>query len=183
MGTKKLYPDVYVQNITNLSVKYLRSKGIKGLILDMDNTLLNHKAKMKLKGLNEWIKKIKESGIKIVLVSNSIKRKKVIETSKYYDIPFIYGALKPLDFGFKKGEKKMKLQNNEIAVVGDQIFTDVLGANRRGMYSILVVPLKEKKESLFTRFLRIFERKILRKYLKEKDIKTKENLEKEDKLC
>lgn len=183
MTAKKLYPDIYIKNITNLSVKYLKTQGIKGLILDMDNTLLNHKAKMKLKGLKEWIKKIKESEIKMVLVSNSIKRKKVIETSKYYDIPFVYGALKPLEFGLKKGAKKMKLQNNEIAVVGDQIFTDVLGANRRGMHSVLVVPLKEKKESLFTRFLRIFERKILRKYLKEKEIKTKENLEKEDKSC
>lgn len=180
MKANILHPKIYVDNITSLSSNFFKKNGIKGIIVDMDNTLLNHKIKIKLKGLDEWIEEIKKSGIKIILVSNSIKRKNVKKTSEYYKIPYVYWALKPLSIGIAIGAKKLELKNEEIAVIGDQIFTDVLGANRRGMYSILVKPLKKTKESFFTRVFRIFEKKIIEEYLKEKEIKTKDNIENEE---
>lgn len=174
----KAYPDVYIDNITTLSLDYLKRNNIKGIIVDMDNTLLNHKTQMKLKGLEEWVDKMKKNGIKIVIVTNSIKRNNVIRTSKYYDIPYIYAALKPFAFGINKGKRMLDLKNEEIAVVGDQIFTDILGANRKNMHSVLVLPIKRKKESFVTKILRKFENKIIQNYLKEHKMITKENAEK-----
>jgi len=75
--------------------------------------------------------------------------------------------MKPLKFGFKKGVNKLKLPNKNIGVIGDQLLTDVLGANRTGMYSILVKPINEK-DILITRIKRPFEKKIMDKYLNKK---------------
>ena len=78
---------------------------------------------------------------------------------------YIYFAKKPLKFGFNKAKKKLNLENENIAVVGDQMLTDVLGANRSKMYSILVKPLEEK-DIFITRFNRMIEKRILERYLK-----------------
>ena len=77
-------------------------------------------------------------------MSNSNKEEKVKTVSEKLNIPYIFFAQKPLKMGFNKAKKMMRLQASEIAVVGDQIFTDVLGANRSKMTSILVEPIQEK---------------------------------------
>lgn len=176
MLKNKVYPDIYIDNITTLSLDYLKKNNIKGIIVDMDNTLLNHKAQIKLKGLEDWVKKVKAVGIKLVIVTNSIKRDNVVKTSKYYDIPYVYAAIKPFGFGLNLGKKKLNLDNENIAVVGDQIFTDVLGANRKNMHSVLVLPIKRKKESFVTKLLRKLEKDIIKKYLKTNHMKTKETI-------
>lgn len=160
----KLYPDYYCKNVTEISLEFLKKNNIKGLILDVDNTLIDKKKNM-LEGAIEWHKKIRENGIKSIILSNSNKLEKVRNVANTLNIDFINLAKKPLKSGFKKAKSKLELKEENIAVVGDQIFTDVIGANRCNMFSILVEPVS--REDLFiTKWKRPIENYIIKKYLK-----------------
>lgn len=162
-----IYPDIYVENVMNISLDILEKNNIKGLILDVDNTLINYYKKM-IDGANEWCTELKEKGIKFCIVSNSHKKEKVKKVAETLDIPYINFAKKPFKKGFLQGAKIMGLEPQYIAAVGDQLFTDVLGANKCNMTSILVDPI-EKKEMILTAIKRPIEKMIINKYLKEKN--------------
>ena len=98
-------------------------------------------------------------------VSNSNKKEKVENVAKKLDIPYIYFAKKPFKSGFKKAKKILNLESIQIGVVGDQILTDVIGANRMGMFSILVKPIEEK-DIWITKIKRPLENKIIENYKK-----------------
>ena len=161
-----LYPNRYIDKVTDIDVKFLEENSIKGLILDVDNTLIDYNKNI-LFGVKEWIDNMDKEGIKLCILSNTNNKSKVENVARYLEIPYIYFAMKPLKFGFKKGVNKLKLPNKNIGVIGDQLLTDVLGANRTGMYSILVKPINEK-DILITRIKRPFEKKIMDKYLNKK---------------
>ena len=161
-----LYPKEYLNSVKDISLKLLEKNNIKGLILDVDNTLINLDRKMPV-GVSDWAKKIKASGIKICILSNSNKIKKVDEVAKIIEVPYIFFGKKPLKKGFLRAKEILKLNNENIAVVGDQIFTDIIGANRCNMFSILVKPIEEK-DYLITRIKRPIERFIIKKYEKNK---------------
>ena len=161
-----IYPNEYVSSVRDISFDLLRKNNIKGLILDVDNTLIDFSRNMP-EGTKEWLEKIKEQGIRCCIVSNSNKVDKVREVAKKLNIPFIYFAKKPLKGSFNKAKKMLGLQSFEIAVVGDQIMTDVIGANRSKMFSILVKPIEEK-DYLITKIKRPLENIIIKRYLKKK---------------
>lgn len=138
-----LYPNVYLKNVKEITLELLKQNNIKGIILDVDNTLIDYYKNMP-EGILEWCKNMQNKGIKFCIASNSNKKEKVKNVAEKLDIPFIFFAKKPLKIGLNKAKDILKLKNNEIAVVGDQIFTDVLGANRCKMFSILVDPIEEK---------------------------------------
>lgn len=161
-----LYPKEYLNSVKDISLELLEKNNIKGLILDVDNTLINLDRKMPV-GVSDWAKKIKASGIKICILSNSNKIKKVDEVAKIIEVPYIFFGKKPLKKGFLRAKEILKLNNENIAVVGDQIFTDIIGANRCNMFSILVKPIEEK-DYLITRIKRPIEKFIIKKYEKNK---------------
>lgn len=161
-----LYPKEYLNSVKDISLELLEKNNIKGLILDVDNTLINLDRKMPV-GVSDWAKKIKASGIKICILSNSNKIKKVDEVAKIIEVPYIFFGKKPLKKGFLRAKEILKLNNENIAMVGDQIFTDIIGANRCNMFSILVKPIEEK-DYLITRIKRPIERFIIKKYEKNK---------------
>lgn len=165
----QLYPKLYCDKITDLTIETLQKNNIKGLILDVDNTLIDYEKNM-LPGLEEWIKNVKKHKIKCIIVSNSNKKEKVKTVAKVLDIPYIFFAMKPLKRGFNKAKAILELDNKEIAVVGDQIFTDIIGANRLEMFSILVKPINEK-DILITKWKRPIEEKIIKKYFKKQNTK------------
>lgn len=138
-----LYPKLYIDNVKEITFEILQENGIKGLILDVDNTLIDYYKNMP-DGVKNWCEDLKNKGIKFCIASNSNKKEKVKDVSKKLNIPYIYFAKKPLKMGLNKAKKIMNLEAKEVAVVGDQIFTDVLGANRCKMFSILVNPIEEK---------------------------------------
>lgn len=138
-----LYPKQYLKNVTNFTVEMIQENSIKGIILDVDNTLIDYYKNM-LEGAEQWCKNLQKKGIKFCIVSNSNKKDKVEQVAKNLNIPYVFFAKKPLKFGLNKAKKIMNLPENEIAVIGDQIFTDILGANRCKMYSVLVDPIEEK---------------------------------------
>ena len=165
-----VYPDGYFKKISQISLEYLRKNSIKGLILDLDNTIIDYYEKITEETIN-WVSKLKQNGIKLYILSNSNKQRKVKDVSKKLGIPYSYFAMKPFKFGFKKAKKYLKLNNMEIAVIGDQIFTDIVGANRMKMFSILVDPIKEK-DIFVTLIKRPIENYIKQKYLKNNSSKS-----------
>lgn len=164
-----LYPNEYLNSVKDISIELLKQNNIKGIILDVDNTLINFEKKM-LDGAKEWIENLKKEGIKFCIVSNSNKVKKVETVAKNLDIPFIYFAKKPFKSGFKKAKEILQLDEKNIAAVGDQIMTDVIGANRCNMFSILVKPIEEK-DYLLTKIKRPFEKVIINRYIKKQNKK------------
>ncbi len=159
------YPKSYFNKIVDIDVNFFIEKNIKAVLLDIDNTILDKRHNM-VQGLEEWVKRLKENKIKICILSNTNKKKKAQNLSDKLEVPFIYFAKKPLKFGFKKAKKILEIEDNKtIAVIGDQVLTDVFGANRCKMYSILVKPLK--KEDIFvTKINRLIEKQILKNYFK-----------------
>ena len=162
-----LYPRLYIDNVRCIKIDFLNKNNIKAIILDMDNTIIDLSKNIP-EGTKEWEKKKKKHGIKFCIVSNSIHKDKVIKIANELGIDvFILFAKKPLKSGFKKAMKILNIKPCNIAAVGDQIFTDVIGANRCGMYSILVKPI-DRKDILITKIKRPIENYIINKYLKKK---------------
>lgn len=162
-----LYPKMYLNNVKEITYELLQKNNIKGLILDVDNTLIDYYKNM-LDGVEDWCKDLQSKGIKFCIASNSNNKKKVTSVSQKLEIPYTFFAKKPLKSGLNKAKTIMKLENEEVAVVGDQIFTDILGANRCKMFSILVDPIKEK-DLFITIIKRPIENLIKRKIKKEGD--------------
>lgn len=159
-----LYPKLYLENILQINYELLEKNNIKGLILDMDNTIIDYNKNV-LEGAKKWCDDLKEKNIKLIIVSNSNKKEKLEKTSKELDIPYIMFAKKPFKKGLLKASKTLQLNPENIATVGDQIFTDVLGGNRCKMFSILVKPIDEK-DVFLTVIKRPLENLVIKKYLK-----------------
>ncbi len=160
----KIYPRLYCKNILEVTPEFLKENNIKALILDVDNTLLDFDLKI-IDGLENWGKTMKDNGIKCIILSNSNKETKVKMVADLLGIEYIKFAMKPLKRGFKMAQKRLEIPNENIAAIGDQIFTDVIGANRMKMFSILVKPLAEK-DLWMTRFKRPIEELVIKNYLK-----------------
>ena len=159
-----LYPDIYIKNVKEITVKLLQENNIKGLILDVDNTLIDY-SKNLLDGSKEWCDNLKAHGIKMCILSNTNKVEKVRKVAEALNLEYLYFAQKPNKKGFIKAKKMLELDSENIAVVGDQIFTDVLGGNRVKMLTILTKPVDEK-DYWYTSIKRPFEKIVIKKYLK-----------------
>ncbi len=164
-----LFPKLYLNNIKEISMQILQEKKLKALILDVDNTLIDYNKNL-LEGTKQWATNLKENGIKLCIVSNSNNKTKVAKVAKVLEIPYIYFAKKPFKSGFKKAQNILQVKKEEIGVVGDQILTDVIGANRCKMFPILVKPINER-DFFITKIKRPLEKIIIKKY--EKNIKNK----------
>ena len=147
-------PNVEFDIITDIGVDFLKENNIKGLILDVDNTQIDL-SRNKIDGLDDWIDSIIKSGIKIAVVSNGRKKKQIDLLTKKHGLIYVFFALKPFKSGIKKAKKELNLCYNEIAEIGDQIFTDVWVSNRTKMFSILTKPVEMEKS-----FLQKFKRKV-----------------------
>ena len=161
-----LYPKLYCKKVTDIEIEFLQENNIKALILDVDNTLIDFERNL-LNGVQEWYQKLKENNNSCMILSNSNKVDKVKTVAETIGIPYIYFATKPLKRGFLKAQKLLDLPFENIAVLGDQIFTDVIGANRCKMFPILVEPIGEK-DYLITKIKRPIENFVIKKYLEKK---------------
>ncbi len=164
-----LYPNYYCENVTKITIDFLKEHNIKGLILDVDNTLIDIDRNL-VSGVEKWHKEIRDAGIKTIILSNTNKKDKLDEVSKKLSLEYIGFAKKPLKGGFKKAKEKLGLKTENIAVVGDQIFTDVIGANISKMFSILVDPVAES-DLWMTKWKRPIEKFIINKYLEKRKAK------------
>lgn len=161
---KNLYPKLYLKKIEEITIEILIKNKIKLLILDVDNTLIDYNKNLS-ESIVEWTKQMKGQGIKLYILSNTNDRKKVEEVSKKIDVKYKHFGMKPLKKGFKEIEKETQIKSQNIAVVGDQIFTDILGGNRSKMFTILVEPINKEKDYWYTAWKRPIENKIKQKYM------------------
>lgn len=159
---KLLYPDIRYESIYQIDLEELKEKGIKGIMADLDNTLVPWRSETIPPSLLDWLKKVSEEGFKLCLLSNA-GGKRAERMGKLLEVPVVAPALKPSRGAFGKGMKVLKLPAKEIAVVGDQIFMDIWGGNRTGMYTILVRPIS-KREFIGTRLIRLVEKLILLRF-------------------
>ena len=163
-----LYPNELYNKIEDINIEQLKQKGIKAIIVDVDNTLID-KSKILSKEKEEWIKSAKSNGIKCCILSNTLKKEKVETLSKQLDIPYYMFAKKPLSGGFKKCIKLFELEPREICVIGDQIFTDVMGGNIMQMYTIYVHPISSDDYSITTKIKRPLEKVVIKMFLNRKE--------------
>ncbi|HBC84169.1 MAG TPA: YqeG family HAD IIIA-type phosphatase [Clostridiales bacterium] len=154
----------YFDSVRDIKIEYLRENNIKGIILDVDNTLIDY-YRVFPKGTKEWVQNLKKEGIKFCILSNSNKLDKVSKVASEINVPYFYFGKKPLKIGFNKARRKLELNSSNIAAVGDQIMTDIIGANRCKIFSILVKPIKEK-DIFITKIKRPIENFIIKSYLK-----------------
>jgi len=158
------YPDMFVDSVQDIDLEILHKKRIMGLILDIDNTLVPDHVKEADQKVVEWVEKLKKEGFKVCIVSNA-SRKRVIKFNERLKLFAIHRARKPVSGAFKKAVRLMNLEAKQIAMVGDQIFTDIYGGNRAGMFSILVKPIHQK-EFFFVWMKRLPEKLVLARYRK-----------------
>ena len=159
-------PDAKFKRVTDITSAFLKEKGIKALILDVDNTLIDL-SKNEIADISAWAKGLKDDGIHLCICSNSIKKNIISNLARKWDIPFFYFSLKPTKIGLSKAVKALKEKYgiedmSQIAEVGDQLFTDCLGANRMGMFSILTEPI-ELESDIISKLKRKQEKKYLAK--------------------
>jgi HAD superfamily phosphatase (TIGR01668 family) len=147
---KRLLPQLQVNTIYDIDLNDLWAKGVRGIITDLDNTLVGAKAPLATPELIEWLKVVGQIGFQVVIVSNNNK----LRVSKFAEpllLPFIYRAKKPTSAAFHKALGMMKLLPSQTVVIGDQMMTDVLGGNRMGLFTILVLPIAKGDEGFFTK--------------------------------
>ncbi len=125
------YPNIYLNNVKDIKIELLKENNIKGLLLDVDNTLIDFDLKI-LEGSKEWCDELRKEGIKLCILSNTNKIEKVKRVAKELELPYIYFAKKPFKRGFKRAIDLLKLDAKNIATVGDQIMTDVLRWKQNG---------------------------------------------------
>ena len=168
---KKLYPNLYLKKVEDITIEMIIKNKIKLLILDVDNTLIDYYKNM-TKEVQEWANSMKSQSVKLYILTNTNKKGKVEKVASKLGIPYKYFAMKPLKRGFKYIEKTTGIPAKNIAVVGDQIFTDVLGGNRCNMFTILVDQIDITKDYWYTAWKRPIENRIKNK-LKAKEEKNK----------
>lgn len=151
----KFLPNEHVDSIFDIRPHQLKERGVKGVITDLDNTLVEWDRPDATPELLKWVQMMKDQGILITIVSNNNKDR-VSSFSGPVEVPFIYKARKPMTNAFRQAMKDMKLKKDEIVIVGDQIFTDVFGGNRLGVHTILVVPVA-RNDGWVTKFNRKME--------------------------
>lgn len=162
---KKLYPNLYVASLKDIPLQKLKEMGKKAFILDLDNTVTEWNSNEITEDIASWFISIKEEGFKVCLVSNNGEQR-VLSVAENLGIPYVCRAGKPRRGSFYKALSLLGVSSHETVVVGDQIFTDILGGNRAGMYTVLVMPIA-RREFIGTKFARSLEYFIICKLKKE----------------
>lgn len=164
-----LYPDLLVNSLLDIPLAALRDRQIKAFIFDLDNTVTEWNSHVLRDDVVGWFEMIKSQGFKTCILSNN-GEERVIKVARLLDIPYVHRAQKPRRSGFEKALALMEVPASQTAVVGDQIFTDIWGGNRAGLYTILVQPLAWR-EFMGTKISRMAEFFILRKIKKHHEIR------------
>lgn len=153
-------PNIQLNKVTNITPALLKEHNIKGLILDVDNTLCINKGKNMIVGAARWLEKMKSAGVKLIVLSNA-KPKRMGPIANKLGLPMVALGLKPLPFGYFRAAKKMGEKPGNCAIVGDQLLTDILGGNLAGVKTILVTPTLLETSRGF-KIKRSIERKLLK---------------------
>ena len=158
-----LRPTYFIDgDITDLDVGMLTEDGIKGLMLDLDSTLMAPKAGSLTGEADAWLSNARKC-MKLVILSNNKRAEYLDKVGKELNLPVIGHAAKPFKSGFEKALDHLKLTKEEVAVVGDRALTDILGGKLFDIRTILVMPLKSITEPSLKTCARNIERSLIRR--------------------
>ncbi len=150
-----LQPDKKISCITNISLEELQIGDYAGLVIDIDNTIMPYGERTIPDNIRNWLALAESMNFGIHFISNTLKnRADYVEKTLGY--PACHQSMKPIKRGFLQAQNYLQLPPDRIVMIGDQVFTDILGGNRAGFYTILVEPLNEK-DFLLTKFFRWLE--------------------------
>ncbi|XID95429.1 YqeG family HAD IIIA-type phosphatase [Paenibacillaceae bacterium WGS1546] len=163
---KRLLPDQIVNAVFDIDLNELHDRGVRGIITDLDNTLVGAKTPLATPQLIEWLDRVKDRGFRVVILSNNNKTR-VGKFAEPLGIPFIPAARKPAGAAFRRALGLMSLSPEQAVVVGDQMLTDVFGGRRAGLHTILVTPIAPAEEGWATRINRRIEKVALARLRKQ----------------
>lgn len=141
---ERFYPDDWLDSAYSIDYEGLYAEGYRGLIFDIDNTLVPHGAPADVRAV-ELFKRLREIGFACCLLSNN-KEPRVKMFNQAIGVSYIFKAGKPGRAGYEAAMKKMGTERAQTVFIGDQLFTDVWGAKRTGIRSLLVKPINPKEE-------------------------------------
>lgn len=143
-----LIPDRVTDSVFDLTPDLLTARGITLVLADLDNTLVSYENDLPTPALRHWKAELERAGITLFVVSNSRKSRRCPMFCESFGIPYVRHAGKPSAKGFRQALEQTGKQPSEALMVGDQIFTDICGANRAGVYSVLIKPVSWGKNPL-----------------------------------
>lgn len=149
-----------VDAIYKITPSQLERLGIKAVLTDLDNTLIAWNNPDGTAELLQWISEMKNAGIPVIVISNN-KASRIQRAIEKFDLEYVARAMKPTTKGFKEAESKLNLKREELVMIGDQIMTDIRGANAAGIRNILVQPIVDT-DGWNTRINRFFEGHIMK---------------------
>lgn len=159
--------------MTDITPEILHSIGAEAILLDVDNTLALPGSQDPFPGTIEWSHMLRKAGFRIILLSNNFSWR-VQPFAEKYGLPFLSMSMKPFPTAYHRAVRRLGVGWNRAVIAGDQLFTDILGANFAKMKSILLVPVAEEKGSFF-RIRRKAEKSIRNKLEKEQRISDKKD--------
>lgn len=161
---KRFIPDHYYTSIYTIDYQMLKEQGIKALFFDLDNTLIAYDEVELSSNTVDFLNALRHD-FKIIMISNSGYHRVVRAALKY---PFVWHAFKPFKKGLNKALKISNVEKEQIALIGDQMMTDIFGGNRFGIHTILVQPIKRSSDRWMTKMNRMIEhyfvKRIKKKY-------------------
>ncbi len=155
-------PHFQFNNITEITSQMLAEWSVDTLILDVDNTLCIKKGKEVLPDVLPWLKTMRDKGIKLIILSNAMP-KRMTGIAASFNLPFVGVGGKPLPFGYWRAISRIGAKRKHTAIVGDQLFTDMMGGHLAGCKTIYVSP-KEKETACTLRLKRRLEKPLLRRW-------------------
>lgn len=168
-----LFPDIYIRSVYELPLEQLKSRGIKGLIFDIDNTVAPFDVLDADEYLIEFFKKLREEGFRVCILSNNNK-KRVRRFNQKLRALAVHKAGKPGTRKLKKAMVKMQTHADSTAMIGDQVFTDMWCGHRAGLLCIMTAPISER-DQLVTKVKRGLERQIMKIYFKKYPLHNKKS--------
>ena len=154
------YPTIYRRRITDVTTTDLNNLGVRGVFLDVDNTLTTHDNPDLADDVKNWLQVMQSAGIALIIVSNN-SDERVAPFAQTIGLPYTAHARKPLPTGYRSAAKALNIPLSQCVTIGDQIFTDILGANLSGVSSVLLEPIEPEVEQKFIVFKRKIERLLL----------------------
>lgn len=157
-------PNKHVQSIYDLTPELFKDEGISGVVVDLDNTLVPWNVADASENVRNWLFSLIDANLQVIIFSNN-DEERVRRFAEPLEIPYIYRAKKPLKKSFEKATKMMGISKGQLAVVGDQLLTDILGGNNIGAYTVLVVPIVQT-DAPITQFNRRIEKLIMDHFIR-----------------
>jgi HAD superfamily phosphatase (TIGR01668 family) len=145
MRLKSFCPTWTASSVTAIPPEFFQSHGVRGVILDLDNTLVPWRGAEIPPAVADWVQRTRAAGLRLCIVSNTHRPERLKRLAAAFDIPYIPGSAKPGRRGFLQALEVMETPARETAVVGDQVMTDIWGGNRCGLMTVLVERLTREE--------------------------------------